>query len=67
MVVEEIFMSDKQEDKQEKEQVSKKRKYEKPKITTEKLVAFGALCNGTSDGSGRKATTVNCNQRKINS
>jgi hypothetical protein len=45
---------------------SSKKRYVKPQITTEDLVTFGALCNGTSNA-GRKATTISCNRRKLNS
>lgn len=44
------------DDKSTTEQISKKKKYEKPKMTREKLMAFGALCNGAATG-GRKAST----------
>ena len=54
-----------EKDKKEQKDLPKK-KYVKPLITTEDLVTFGALCNGTSNG-GRKATTVSCNRRKLNS
>jgi len=35
----------------------KKKKYQKPKIESEPLTAFGALCNGVLGG-GRKESTV---------
>jgi len=33
-----------------------KKPYVKPNVTSEELMAFGALCNGTTTG-GRKETT----------
>ena len=49
---------------------SKKRKeYKKPKLISEKLNAYGALCNGSTSG-GRKASTGApsfCNSRRLNS
>ena len=33
----------------------KKRPYKKPKIMSEEIITFGALCNGTNTG-GRKTT-----------
>lgn len=35
---------------------NKKKKYISPEIITEELLAFGAVCNGTSNG-GRKDST----------
>lgn len=46
---------------------NKKRKYKKPKITSEPLVAFGAVCNGAATG-GRKESTGApnfCNSNKL--
>jgi hypothetical protein len=34
---------------------SKKKKYSPPQLKKEKMMAFGALCNGTSNG-GRKTS-----------
>jgi len=48
---------------------SKKKKYVKPEIISDDLVAFGALCNGTTSGR-RKASTGapdNCRRSKLNS
>ncbi len=43
--------------KEEKSKVTPlKRIYETPKITTEELLTFGAVCNGTTSG-GRKETS----------
>lgn len=46
------------------------KKYEKPEIASEKLLAFAASCNGTAKG-GRKATVsgpVNfCRSNRLNS
>lgn len=36
-----------------KKKVGKKKKYSKPKVQSEKLETFGALCNGVPGG-GRK-------------
>jgi len=47
----------------------KKKKYIKPELTSEKLNAYGALCNGTTSG-GRKASSGApnfCNSRRLNS
>lgn len=46
-------MEDNKKDKVEK--VTQKKKYEKPEIKSESLMAFGAVCNGMANG-GRKAT-----------
>ncbi|GAB4019774.1 MAG: hypothetical protein Fur0010_22040 [Bdellovibrio sp.] len=48
---------------------NKKKIYKKPKIETEKLLSFGAVCNGTFNG-GRKASTGApdfCNSKRLNS
>jgi hypothetical protein len=34
---------------------NKKKKYSKPKVKSEKVMTFGALCNGSSTAGGRKA------------
>lgn len=46
---------DGQEDRNEA-QPPEKKKYESPAIESESLMAFGALCNGSTSG-GRKAST----------
>lgn len=59
-------MSEK-EKKKEKEILPKK--YEKPAISSEDLMAFAAACNGTNSG-GRKSSIGSpdfCNSRKLNS
>jgi hypothetical protein len=58
--------SDQDNKKDNSTEVKKKKRYIKPEIISEDLVAFGALCNGTSNG-GRKASTISCNKRKLNS
>ena len=35
----------------------KKKRYTKPELKVEKVMVFGALCNGSTSG-GRKATTA---------
>jgi|GEM_PF-1646365 len=50
-----------------KADAGKKRKYQSPKIVSEDLLAFGALCNGMTGG-GRKASTGSpnfCNSGKL--
>lgn len=46
------------------------KKYEKPQISSEKLLAFAASCNGTTKG-GRKATVAGpvnfCRSNRLNS
>ena len=52
-----------------KEKAKKKKEYKRPTLKSEKLNAYGALCNGQS-GAGRKASTAApsfCNSRKLNS
>jgi len=47
----------------------KKRVYKKPKIQSEKLNSYGAVCNGTTNG-GRKASATSpsfCNASRLNS
>ncbi|MEQ1878571.1 MAG: hypothetical protein ABL958_18155 [Bdellovibrionia bacterium] len=44
-----------------------KKQYEPPKVESESLMAFGALCNGSTSG-GRKASTGGpnfCNASKL--
>ena len=48
----EVFKVEKQDKKSQK---SKKKKYSKPKLVVEKVMAFGAGCNGMATG-GRKAS-----------
>lgn len=46
-----------------------KQTYEKPRIVSEKLNSYGAVCNGTTVG-GRKASSTGpafCNANKLNS
>lgn len=48
---------------------AKKRIYKKPKIQSEKLNSYGAVCNGTTTG-GRKASALSpafCNAARLNS
>jgi hypothetical protein len=48
-------------------QIKKKKKYNKPRIQTEALMTFGALCNGSLSG-GRKQTASapdNCSAGKL--
>ncbi|MFA6236654.1 MAG: hypothetical protein WC635_04930 [Bacteriovorax sp.] len=48
---------------------AKKKTYTKPKIQSEKLNSYGAVCNGSTTG-GRKATTAApalCNASRLNS
>lgn len=59
-------MTEKKLEKDKEELPKQKKEYIKPEILSEDLISFGALCNGTSNG-GRKATTVACNRRKLNS
>ena len=59
-------MADEKAKDELKKENGPKKKYIKPEITSEDLISFGAVCNGTSTG-GRKASTVSCNRRKINS
>ena len=50
-----------------KKKSKKKRKYEKPQLKIEKVMAFGALCNGMTTG-GRKAIAGppdSCNTSKL--
>lgn len=45
------------------------KKYEKPTVSSEDLMAFAAACNGTNNG-GRKSSIGDphfCNSRKLNS
>lgn len=42
--------------KENKKAKKQKKKYHKPKLKSESLMGFGALCNGLAIG-GRKATT----------
>ena len=42
--------------KNDKKVSHRKKKYQKPKMKSESLMGFGALCNGLAIG-GRKATT----------
>ena len=45
----------------------KKKEYVRPEITSEELMTFGAVCNGTNKG-GRKATVGApnfCNSSKL--
>lgn len=52
-----------------KSKSAKKRTYVKPKIQSEKLNSYGAVCNGTTVG-GRKASTISpalCGATKLNS
>lgn len=47
---------------------SEKQKYNAPKVTTESLMVYGALCNGTSTQGGRKATIPDgCTTAKLHS
>ncbi len=47
---------------------SEKKKYNSPKLTTESLMVYGALCNGTSTAGGRKATVpAGCTTAKLHS
>ena len=47
---------------------SEKQKYNSPKVTTESLMVYGALCNGMSTTGGRKAVApVHCTASKLNS
>ena len=53
----------------EKKEKTQKKKYITPKIESEDLTVFGALCNGQKRG-GRKAAVGApdfCNARKLNS
>ncbi len=46
-----------------------KKKYQPPKVTSEQLTVYGAICNGMSGG-GRKASTGSpnfCNSTKLRS
>ena len=48
---------------------NKKRTYVKPKIQSEKLNSYGAVCNGTTVG-GRKASSAGpafCNSGRLSS
>lgn len=48
-------------------QLKKKKKYTKPKMQSEQLMTFGALCNGSLAG-GRKQTASapdNCSAGKL--
>lgn len=59
--------NDKKEDLEKENK--QKRKYVKPTIESEDLMAFGAVCNGTMKG-GRKAAVGApsfCNANKLNS
>lgn len=50
-----------------KSKKSKKRKYEKPQVKKESVMAFGAGCNGSATG-GRKSTAGSpdfCNAAKL--
>lgn len=50
-------MTDQSPDKKKDEtQIQKKKEYLPPEVTSEKLLGFGAVCNGTTNG-GRKDTT----------
>lgn len=49
-----------------KSDVKPKKKYEKPRLTSESLTAVAAVCNGVAGG-GRKATTPVCNATKLKS
>lgn len=46
--------------------VKNKKKYIKPKITSEKILTagLGATCNGTTNG-GRKSATPACNSKSL--
>lgn len=47
---------------------SDKKKYESPKIKSESLMVYGALCNGMSSSGGRKATVpAGCNTARLHS
>lgn len=47
---------------------SDKKKYNTPKVTTESLMVYGALCNGTSTLGGRKATVpIGCSPARLHS
>jgi len=51
------------------EKKTTKKSYQKPKIETEPLMSFGAVCNGTVNG-GRKVSTGApdfCNSKRLNS
>lgn len=56
-------------DKKEKAKPELPKTYEKPKISSEDLMAFAASCNGTTNG-GRKSSVGGpnfCNSRRLNS
>jgi hypothetical protein len=60
---------DQEKTKKNKLENGKKRNYIKPKIQSEKLNSYGALCNGTTTG-GRKSTVTGpsfCNAGRLNS
>ncbi len=61
---------DKNNKKSDEIKESLPKKYEKPEISSEKLLAFAASCNGTDKG-GRKATVAGpvnfCRSNRLNS
>lgn len=59
-------MTEKKVKDDQDESPKQKKEYVKPEILSEDLISFGAVCNGGTVG-GRKATTVACNKRKLNS
>lgn len=42
-----------------------KKKYNKPKVKSEKIMMFGALCNGTSTGGRKQTTAGGCASTKL--
>lgn len=62
-------MNENKKDNEKMVEQNSKRTYEKPRIVSEQLNSYGAVCNGTTTG-GRKATSTGpafCNAGKLNS
>lgn len=49
----------------EKTKEIKKKQYNKPKLKSEKITMFGALCNGSSSGGRKQSTAAGCNSAKL--
>lgn len=47
------------------EKSTEKKVYEKPQLRSEKLMTFGALCNGTTTGGRKQTGPVPCNTGKL--
>ena len=57
------------EEKPMKKPKSEKRKYSTPKVKSESLMVYGAICNGMSSAGGRKASVApgGCAQARLHS